>query len=114
MLGLRPLSWFPELKDSVLDFRAATTGLRATSIIILTGTIGIRTSTTIRMPGIHIHTIPRRPDRCGTAGIGPTAIIGTTITTATNPNGRRSPADTEPTSCLTATLLVATSTEKIL
>ena len=84
MLGLRPLSWFPELKDSVLDFRAATTVLRATSIIILTGTIDIRTCTIIRMPGTHIHTIPRRPDRCGTVAIGSTAIIATTITTANN------------------------------
>lgn len=84
MLGLRPPSWFPELRDLVLDFRAATTVLRATSIIILMGTIDIRTSTTTRMPGTHIHTIPRRPDRYGTRGIGPTATIAATITTATS------------------------------
>jgi len=84
MLGLRPLSWFPELKDSVLDFRAATTVFRATSIIILTGTIGTRTCTTIRTPEIHIHIIPRRPDPCGTVRIGPTAITATTLATATN------------------------------
>src|SRR5206468_3729849 len=84
MLGLRPLSWFPELRDSVLDFRAATTVLRAISIIILTGTIGTRTCTTIRTPEIHIHIIPRRPDPRATAGIGFIAIIAATITTATN------------------------------
>src|SRR6516225_9592131 len=104
MLGLRPLSWFPELRDSVLDFRAATTVLRATSIIILTGTIGTRTCTIIRTPEIHIHIIPRRPDPCGTAGIEPT-IIATTITTASN-QARSRPG--------TAILLHTTSTEKSL
>jgi len=71
-----------------LDFRAATTVLRATSIIILTGTIGTRTCTTIRTPEIHIHIIPRRPDPRDTVGIGPTAITAITITTATNQAAR--------------------------
>ena len=84
MLKLRLLSWFRELRDLVLDFRAATTVLRATSIIILTVIIGTRTCTTIRTPEIHFHIIPRRPDPCDTVGIGPTAIIASTITTATN------------------------------
>ena len=82
MLRLRRLSWFPELRASVLDFRADTTLLRATSIIILTGTIGIRTSTTIRTPEIHMPIIPRRQP-IGTPRIGRiTIIIATTLTTA--------------------------------
>ena len=67
-----------------MDFRAATTVFRATSIIILTGTIGTRTFITIHTPEIHFHIIPRRPDPRGTVGIAPTVITATAITTATN------------------------------
>ena len=81
MLRLR-LCWFQELGDSVLDFRAVTTVIRGTLIIIPMGTIGTRMSTIIRMPGIRIHIIPRR-QATGTAGIGPTAIIAIVITTTT-------------------------------
>ena len=88
MLSRRRPSWFPGLRDSVSDFRAVTTAFRVTSIIILTDIIGTHTCTTIRTREIHIHIIPRLPDPCGTAGIGPTAIIATTITTATNEAGR--------------------------
>jgi len=38
------------------------------------GTLGIHTSTIIRMPGIHIHIIPPR-QAIGTAGIGLTTVI---------------------------------------
>lgn len=82
MLRLRRLSWFPELRASVLDFRADTTLLRATSIIILTDTIGTRTSSTIRTPEIHMPIIPRRQP-IGTLRIGLiTIIIASTLTTA--------------------------------
>src|SRR5215467_14882693 len=105
MLRLQPLSWFPELRDLVLDFRAATTLLPATSIIILTGIIGTPTCTTIRMPEIHTHITPRLPDPCATVGIGPIAIIATTIITATNQAWSR---------LRTAVLLLTTSAEKSL
>ena len=82
MLRLRQLCWFQELRDSVLDFRAATTAIRGTLVFIPMGTIGTRMSTTIRMPGIHIHIIPQ-PQPTGTVAIGPIAIIAIIITTAT-------------------------------
>ena len=75
---LKPQSWFPELRDSVLGFRAATTVLRGILIIIPTGTIGTRTSITIRMRGIRIHIIPLRQP-IGTVGIGLTIVITATI-----------------------------------
>src|SRR5262245_4711324 len=105
MLKLRPLSWFPELRDLVLDFRAATTPLPATSIIIPTGIIVTPTCITIRTPEIHIHIIPPRPDLRGTVDIGPTAIIAITIITASNQAWSR---------LRTATLFLTTSTEKSL
>jgi hypothetical protein len=46
------------------------------------GTIGIRMSTTIHIPEIHIHIIPR-PQPIGTVGTEPTAIIDIIITTVT-------------------------------
>ena len=50
--------------------------------IIRMGTVGTRMFTIIRMPGIRVHTIPRRQPT-GTVRIGPTpVIIVTTITTA--------------------------------
>ena len=79
MLRLR-LCWFQELGDSVLDFRAVTTVIRGTLIIIPMGTIGTRICTTIHMPGIHMHIIPL-PQAMGTLGTGLTIaiIITTTI-----------------------------------
>jgi len=65
-----------------LDSQAATTVIRGTLVSIPMGTIGTRMSTTIRMPGIHIHIIPHHQP-IGTAGIGLTAIIAIIITTAT-------------------------------
>ena len=62
-----------------MDFRAATPLIRHATIIIPTGTIGTRISTTIHMPGIHMHIIPL-PQAMGTLGTGPT--IATIITTA--------------------------------
>ena len=82
MLRLRRLFWFQELGDLVLDFRAVITVLRGTLIIIRTGTIGTRTPTTIRMPGIHIHIIPH-PQDIGTVGIGLTTVTTTIITIVT-------------------------------
>ena len=82
MLRPRRLSWFPGLRDSVLDFQAATTVIRGTLVFIPMGTLGTRMSTTIRMPGIRIRIIPQ-PQRTGTVGIGLTAIIAIIITTAT-------------------------------
>jgi hypothetical protein len=82
---LKPQSWFPELKDSVLGFRAATTVLQATLITIPTGTIGTRTSTTIRMRGIRIHIIPLRQS-IRTVGIGLTSIIIATTIIASKPD----------------------------
>jgi hypothetical protein len=82
MLRLR-LCLFQEPGDSVLDFRAVTTVIRGTLIIIPMGTIGTRMSTTIPMPGIHIHIIPQPQPPIGTVGIGPTGIIAIIITTAT-------------------------------
>lgn len=80
MLRLKQLFWFPELRASVLDFRADTTRLRAISIIILTDTIGTRTSITIHTPEMHMPTIQRR-QRIGTLRIGLiTIIIATTLT----------------------------------
>jgi len=65
-----------------LDFRADTTVLPATSIIILTDTIGTRTSITIHTPEIHMPIIPRHQP-IGTLRIGLiTIIIATTLTTA--------------------------------
>ena len=63
-----------------MDFRAATPLIRHATIIIPTDTIGTRTSTTIHMPGIHMHIIPL-PQAIGTLGTGPTIdiIITTTI-----------------------------------
>jgi hypothetical protein len=78
MLRLRRLSWFPELKASVLDFHPDTTVRRVTLITIHTDTIGIRTSTIIRMPGIDIHIIPPH-QATGTVGIGVTTVIIATI-----------------------------------
>jgi hypothetical protein len=46
------------------------------------GTLGTHMSTTIPMPGIHIHIIPQ-PHLIGTVGIGPTVIIAIIINTAT-------------------------------
>ena len=67
-----------------MDFRAATTLIRGTLIIIPTGTLDTRTSTTIRMPEIRIHIIPL-PQPTGTVGIGlPIASTGTIITIASN------------------------------
>jgi hypothetical protein len=43
-------------------------------------TLGTRTSTIIRMPGIHIHTIPP-PQAIGTVGIGLTTVIIATLIT---------------------------------
>lgn len=81
MRRLRRLSWFPGLRASVLDFRTDTTLLRATLIIILMGTIGTRTSTTIHMRGIHMHITPH-PQTIGTAEIGlTTANIGIIVIT---------------------------------
>ena len=68
-----------------MDFRAATTLIRGTLIIIPTGTLDTRTSTTIRMPEIRIHIIPL-PQPTGTVGIGLTiARIGTIITIVAKP-----------------------------
>jgi len=68
-----------------LDFRAATTLIRGTLIIIPTGTLDTHTPTTIRMLGIGIHIIPL-PQPTGTVGIGlPIASTGTIITIVANP-----------------------------
>jgi hypothetical protein len=67
-----------------LDFRADITVLQATSIIILMGTIGTRTSTIIRTPEMHTPIIPPHQP-IGTLRIGlTTIIIATTLTTASN------------------------------
>ena len=65
-----------------MDFRAATTLIRGTLIIIPTGTLDTHTSTTIRMPGIGIHIIPL-PQPTEDIGL-PTVSIGTIITIASN------------------------------
>ena len=65
-----------------MDFRAATTLIRGTLIIIPTGTLDTHTSTTIRMPGIGIHIIPL-PQPTTDIGLT-TASIGTIITIASN------------------------------
>lgn len=85
LLRLRQRYRSQEPKDSVLDFPAATTLLQATLIIIPTGTIGTRTSTTTRMPEIRIHITPLR-QRTSTVGIGLTiGITVTALTAASNP-----------------------------
>ena len=82
---LRRLSWFPELKASVLDFRADTTVLRAILIIILTGTIGTRLFTTIRTPEIHIPIIPRRQPTGTARGLTTGRIAITELITIIKP-----------------------------
>jgi hypothetical protein len=79
MPRVRRLFWFRELRASVLDFQADTTVLLATSITILTGTIGTRMSTIIRTPETHMPIIPPR-QLIGTLPIGliTTATILTT------------------------------------
>jgi len=85
MVELRRLSWFQELRASVLDFRAATTVLRGILTTIPTGIPGARTSTIIRTPEIHIHIIPHLRDIL-IAGIGLTiVIIATTRARASKP-----------------------------
>ena len=64
-----------------MDSQAATTVIRGTLVSIPMGTIGTRMSTTIRMPGIHLHIIPR-PQVIGIVGTGLTTVsiaITTTI-----------------------------------
>jgi len=63
-----------------LDFRPATTVLRGILTIIPMVTLGTRTSTIIRMPGMHIHIIPP-PQAIGTVGTGPTTVIITILIT---------------------------------
>jgi hypothetical protein len=83
MLRVRRLFWFRELRASVLDFQADITVLRATSIIILTDTIGTRTCITTHTREIHTPII-RRPQCTGTLRIG---LITTAITlTIKRPN----------------------------
>ena len=65
-----------------MDFRAATTVIRGTLVFIPTGTLGTRTSTTIRMLVIHIHIIPQLQPT-GTVAIGRIATIAIIITTVT-------------------------------
>jgi hypothetical protein len=75
-----------------LDFRAATPPIRRAIIIILMDIIGIRTFTTIPMPGIHMHIIPL-PQAIGTVGIGLiTATIDIIITTTIEPMSQRTVA----------------------
>jgi hypothetical protein len=81
-----PLCSFPELRESVLDFRPGTTVLRHILIIIPMGTIDIRTSTIIHMPGIRILTIPLPQPAADTELT--IASIGTIITIATNRDRR--------------------------
>ena len=85
MLRLR-LCWFQELGDSVLDFRAVTTVIRGTLIIIPMGTLDTRMSTIIRMPEIRTHIIPLHQPT-DTADIGlTTGSIG--IIAASSPDQR--------------------------
>jgi len=87
MLRMKRRFWFPGLKGSVLGFRAATTVLQRALIIIPTGTIDIRTSTIIRMPGIRILTIPLPQPAADTELT--TASIGTIIITIAINRDRR-------------------------
>ena len=61
-----------------MDFHPDTTVRRVTLITIPTDTIGIRTSTIIRTPGIAIHIFPPHQATC-TVGIGVTTVIIATI-----------------------------------
>jgi hypothetical protein len=65
--------WFPDLEDSVSDFRAVTPLIRRTLIIIHTAIIGDRTFTTILIRITGPHTI-------GPVVTGPTTAIIATIT----------------------------------
>ena len=76
-----------------MDFRAATTLIRGTLIIIPTGILDTHTSTTIPMLGIGIHIIPL-PQATGTVGTGrTTASIGTITTRASKAEQTLKPRD---------------------